>query len=183
MKFAGRVSWQQQMEREQQWHERLLTSDHPAFGLGPTWAGPRSLGDVHFVGDGVESVGLAHGDPIDRSHALIHVHTTRLPAEQFDDVMAQRSELFARASRAVPAPVFEQLPLELDIDGQRAAVFGVSAADGWLARASPRPDVTVYVESHRLALPAFVEQHQVIEITDLVPYLEGRVAMLRRMRG
>lgn len=89
------------------------------------------MGDVHFVEGGVESVGLAHGDPI---------------------------------------------------DGQPTIVLGVSTADGWLARASPRPDVTVYIESHRLTVPAFVDRYHVIKVTDLVPYLEGRVAMLSRMR-
>lgn len=183
MQFAGRISWEEAVEREQAWQDRLAAANHPAYGLGPHWTGPRMVGDVHFVGDAIESVGLAHGDPTEGEAPLIHVHTTRIAAERIDDTAARRSGLFPRATAAVAVPAFAPVGHEFVVAGQPRAAEGVAAADGWLIRVAAQPGVTVHVEGHRIELARFAREHTLVEVNDLAPYFEGRLSMLRNARG
>lgn len=182
MEFAGRISWEETVEREQAWFARLGAANHPAYGLGPRWTGLRMVGDVHFVGDGIESVGLSHGDPTEGEQPLIHVHATRITPERIDDMIARRSGLFPRmTSSAVPA--FAPVGHDLVVDVQPPAADGVATSDGWLVRVAAQPGVTVYVEGHRIELARFAREHTLVEVDDLAPYFAGRLSMLRNARG
>jgi hypothetical protein len=181
VEFAGRISWEQLMERELGWHDALRAANHPAYGLGGNWTGPRMLGDVHFVGDDIESVGLAHGDPTDRATPLIHLHTTLLDPARADELVARRSELFPPGTSRTPAtaPPFDPLSHEPVFEGQPLPAHGITAASGWVVRVAPEPGVTVYIEGHNIELSRFVHEHTSVRIADLTPYLEGRLTMLR----
>jgi hypothetical protein len=181
VEYAGRLSREYVLDRERTFADRLLAAQHPAFGLGASWTGPRSVGDVHFVGDTLESVGLVHGDPMDEAAAQVQVHTTQLPTDQLDALMPRRTELFPYGSP--PAPPFEPLGPELDVGGQLLVAVGVTAGDGWLVRVAPEPGVTVYVEGQRFSLDAFARDHALVAVDDLTPYLDGRLAWIRRNLG
>lgn len=176
MEFGGRITWEAIEERERRWQERLRASEHPAFGLGSSWRGPRALGDVHFNGDRVESVGLAHGDPLAGGSPLIHVHTTR--SGEMDDVVARRAELLPGGAE-LPAFVPQGA---LVIDDQLRPTRGFEVDQGWLIRADPAPQLTVFVEGHRCTLAWFLDERELVEVDDLRPYERGRADLLRRGR-
>ncbi|MFO7961304.1 MAG: hypothetical protein R6U94_10200, partial [Nitriliruptoraceae bacterium] len=134
MEFSGPVDRQAAAAFEHQIAERLVASGHRAYGLGDTWTGPRMLGDVHVVGEYVDSVGLAHGDAADEHGTLVHVHTTRVRSDDLDRVFAARSDLVPGVYEGQRVPLFVQQDVRLRVDDETRACAGFVVDEGWLVR-------------------------------------------------
>jgi len=168
---------------EQQVAERLVASGHPAYGLGDTWTGPRMLGDVHLVGEDIDSAGLAHGDVAGDHGPLIHIHTTRVRSNDLDRVFAGRCELVPGVSDGEPVPAFVSQDVQLRVDGETRDCAGFVVDEGWLVRVDADTGVTIYVEARRLDLPQFASEQAIVAVDDLTPYIEGRQAFLDGLNG
>jgi hypothetical protein len=133
MEFSGPVARQVAAAFEHQVAERLVASGHPAYGLGDTWTGPRMLGDVHFVGENVDSVGLAHGDAAAEHGPLFHVHTTRVRSDDLDRVFAARSELAPGVYDGQPVPPFvkQDVRLRVEADSSSSTDCSRESRGGW----------------------------------------------------
>lgn len=182
MEFSGPVDRQVAAAFEHQVAERLVASGHPAYGLGDTWTGPRMLGDVHFVGENVDSVGLAHGDAADEHGPLVHVHTTRVRSDDLDRVFAARSELVPGVYDGQQVPPFMQQDVRLCVDDEARACAGFVVDEGWLVRVETDTDATLYIEARRVDLAQFASQQIILTIDDLAPYIEGRQQFLDRLQ-
>ncbi|MFO7779569.1 MAG: hypothetical protein R6V28_14570 [Nitriliruptoraceae bacterium] len=183
MEYAGQVDGQALAAFDQRVAERLVASGHPAYGLGDAWTGPRTLGDVHLVGDDIDSAGLAHGDVTNDHGPLIQIHTTRVRSNDLDRVFASRSELVVGAYDGQPVPAFVSQDVQLQVDGETRDCAGFVVDEGWLGRVDPGTGVTIYVEARRVELAHFASEQVIVAIDDLTPYIEGRRAFLDGLSG
>ena len=186
MDYAGRTSWAETVQREGSWQQRLRDSGHPAFELTGSWPGWRMIGDVTWVNEAVESVGVAHGlgDPLDGP--TVHVHTTTLPSETMAESLLARADLRLHDGLRRDSSDVGLMPLEgvtVEVEGTRlTALRGIETANGWLIEvATDGP--TVYIEGHGLPRGETLRVHGLRQVAGFEPLFAERLELLRRLRG
>jgi hypothetical protein len=153
----------------------------PCYGL-VGWVGLTMIGDWEWENDVLVTVGLAHGAP-DGDGPTLHVHTTtRDPAA---DVASLR---MAAAGRPRDADDMRRRRRELDAAGGGPWTLAVNAtpvaftvwteADRWWA-AGHYDGFGLVLEGRRLP----VSEVALARVDDIEPYLVGRRAHVRALRG
>lgn len=186
MDYAGRTSWAETVRREGSWQQRLRDSKHPAFEFLGTWPGWRMIGDVTWVDETVEGVGVVHGLGDALEGPTVHVHTTTLPSGTMAESLLARADLRLHdGPRRGPVGV-GLTPLEgvtVEVEGaQRSALRGIETADGWLIEVAI-DEATVYIEGHGLPRDETLRGHGLRRVVDFEPLFAERLQLLRRMRG
>jgi hypothetical protein len=153
----------------------------PCYGL-VGWTGPRMVGDWEWENGDLVSVGLAHGDP-DGDEPALHVHTTTRnaaadvaslrmadagPPRDADDLRRRRRELRSAGGELST----------LSVDGTSVAFTVWTEQERWWA-AGRYGGVGLVLESRWLP----VGEVELARVDDLEPYLAGRRAHLRALRG
>ncbi|MEY9864068.1 hypothetical protein ABH935_009722 [Catenulispora sp. GAS73] len=185
MKITGKLSPQEFWARMDEGDARVRAESGalPLFGVAD-WTGPRMTGDWGWVNDRLTSAGLAHGDR-QGTGAFIHVKTTT------DD--PTEAALGHRMGAHLPLTDPEQFPtlrnrLRTDpgtpttvtIDDEPHDFHQWSAPDGtWLA-AGHHGETALIIEA---SAAVDITQLRLIRVTDIEPYIAGRRAHLRRLRG
>jgi len=179
-------------ERRQQ-VERFLAAPFPLYGLPASWAGPRQLagyGEQQFKGRRPVTVALVlgHGDPLaDQGPQLqvevrnehVEVERRRRLAEELwwqaahaRDVAEHFDQLAAVRDR--PDPAWSQVLIP--VDGRPVAFWWLAEGRHWVAQGELE-DRTVTL--HARDLP--VGSVELVEVSDLAPYLEGSLEGERRL--
>jgi hypothetical protein len=185
MEFGGRLSPEEFWRHVAADEERIRAAAHllPLYGLAG-WDGPLMTGDWRWSGGELECAGLSHGAPNGASLQVVTTagdpgpiaHTLRMtdelerlgPPRSGDDLDAMRERLAAAPARSVTAGL-----------GGRTVEF--TRWDGslrWHA-AAPFGEHGLVLEGRDLDPAAL----QLERVTDVEPYLAGRNAYLRRLRG
>jgi hypothetical protein len=162
--------------------DKLRSLSFRLYGLPPWWHGTRALGDMGTwpQEDITYEVGLTHGDVLNPAEPLLEV-LSALPIDSSDDVqwdlrMRLRGEIKARPDLAGPGPK-RRVTVTVSVEGRPVQLEGLQRGEVWVAE-------TQY-ERQNLALLARgwdSEGIELVEITDLAPYLRGRAEMLQRGR-
>lgn len=144
------------------------------------------IGDVTWVDEAVEGVGVVHGlgDPLKGPN--VHVHTTTLPSEAMAESLLARADLRLHdGPRRGPIGV-DLTPLEgvtVEVEGaQRRALRGIETANGWLIEVAT-DEAIVYIEGHGLPRDETLWGHGLGRVADFEPLFAERLQLLGRMRG
>jgi len=183
VRYAGRLSpeefWARIAEMEQR--VRDTATILPCYGLA-NWSGLLMVGDWAWENDQLVTVGLGHGDPAGDGPA-VHVRTTvhdarreaaslRMTAERRphdkDDFLRRRHEV-----DAVPA-----VEMDIPVDSTPVRFQVWRGADRWWAAADHAAHGLV-IESYRMPTDGI----KLVRVHDIEPYLAGRRAHLRALRG
>lgn len=154
----------------------------PLFGVDG-WTGPRMTGDWSWENNRLVSAGLAHGDR-QGGGAFIQVLTT---SDDPTQAVASR-----RMATRMPTIEPDQLPTvlgELHADPGTPALVTIedeprefrqwSDKSGWLA-AGRHGEAGLVIEA---SVSVDITQLRLARVTDIEPYIAGRRARLRRLRG
>lgn len=188
-------------EIEQANEARFRAAPFPLYGLPPSVAGPRMIagshpsdraGDPTDPGEGLQ-LELVHGDPTVRPPSLLRVATAASPAPSqqlvplrrllWQDVVADRLAARSRRWRIgwFKAPAEHtvggsQQLLTIPIDGQLHQFALLQEGLVQAARVE-LPGHVVTVRARRWPLQTV----ELVQITDLAPYLDGRRQLLARL--
>jgi len=183
MRYAGQRSPEEFWARIAEMEQRVgdTATILPCYGLA-NWSGLLMVGDWAWENDQLVTVGLGHGDPAGDG-PVVQVRTTvhdprreaaslRMTAEGAprgkDDFLRRRHDV-----EAVPAV---EVDIPLDSTPVRFQVW--RRADRWWAAADHGAHGLV-IESHRLP----TDEITLVRVHDIEPYLAGRRAHLRALRG
>lgn len=178
-----------QLSPEEFW-ARIATSEQqvrdsadilPIYGLAG-WSGPLMIGDWGWENGQLVTVGLGHGDPSGHGPA-VHVRTTvhdprtAVASLRMAHLGAPHDEAdFLRRRREAEAAPTERVDVRVDSVPVRFEVW--NDGDRWWA-AAQHADYGLVVEGLRTAL----DRLALVRVHDIEPYLAGRRAHLRALRG
>ena len=185
MRITGKLSPQEFWEHIDAGEARVRAESGtlPLFGVDG-WTGPRTTGDWEWVNDRLTSAGLAYGDrqgtgPFiqvktttdDPTDAVVsHRMGTRMPT-----IDPQEFPTLLTGLRADPGT-----PAFVTIDAERCELRQWRDDDGtWLA-AGRHGEAALIIEA---SPDVDITQLRLVRVTDIEPYIAGRRAHLRRMRG
>jgi hypothetical protein len=186
----------QAVERDlRQQVERFQTAPFPAYGLPPSWPGPRQLGG--WEGSWAKgqrrpvttALSLAHGEPLAEQGPQLRVEVRfSREGEQVLTVRSERQRCLAEelwreaapqahdlaehfdqvaAARRRPDPAWSQVTIP--VDGRPVGFQWLAEGRHWIARAE-LDDRTLTL--HGRDLP--VESMELVRVTDLEPYIQGQ---------
>jgi hypothetical protein len=189
------------IEIEQANEARFRAAPFPLYGLPPSVAGPRMIAGSHpsdrtghptDPGDGLQ-LELVHGDPTVRPPSLLRVATTASPApsqqlvplrqllwqEVVADRLAARSRHWRigwfKAAEEHTVGGSQQL-LTIPVDGQPRQFALLQEGLAQAARVELSGHV-VTVRARRWP----IQTVELVQVTDLAPYLDGRRQLLARL--
>jgi hypothetical protein len=185
MRFAGKLSPEDFWRHLAAGDERVRAAAHllPLYGIAG-WDGPLMTGGWQWSDGELESAGLSHGTPNESSLQVVTTsgdpariaHTLRMTGERERfgppgsdaDLGAMRDRLAATPDRSMTVSVAGQTVDFTRWDGtlrwHAAAAFGEHG---------------LVLEGRNLDPPAL----RLERVTDVEPYLAGRSAYIRRLRG
>jgi hypothetical protein len=153
----------------------------PSYGVAG-WGGLVMIGDWQWENEQLVSIGLAHGAPDDESK--LHVHTTvrdptadvtslRIaavrPAWDDKDEMLRRLREFGTVAGESSTIAVDAAPVEFTVWGEAGQWWAAGHHDGF----------GLVLEGQRIP----IGRVELVRIHDLDPYLAGRRAYLRALRG
>jgi hypothetical protein len=153
----------------------------PSYGVAG-WGGLVMIGDWQWENEQLVSIGLAHGAPADESK--LHVHTTvrdptadvtslRMaavrPAWDDKDEMLRRLREFGTVAGESSTIAVDAAPVEFTVWGEAGRWWAAGHHDGF----------GLVLEGQRIP----IGRVELVRIHDLDPYLAGRRAYLRALRG
>jgi hypothetical protein len=184
MRQTGRLSPQEFWARIDQGDARVRASLGvlPLFGVD-RWTGPRMTGDWEWENDRLVKVGLVHGDR-DRDGPFVHVQAVSgNPAEVAVGLRMRESshpigaeEFWTSRDRLAADPGTQ---IVVDVDGEPCEFRYWTGDAGWVA-AAQHGDTGLLIEA---SAATDVAQVRLVRVTDIEPYIAGRHARLRRLRG
>jgi len=184
VRYAGHLSPEEFWERDAAMEQRVRETSTvlPCYGL-VGWSGLRMIGDWEWENDRLVTVGLAHGAP-EGTGPRLHVKTTvGDPAAVVALLRASAPEArtegsIARWRRELEAEPDDSVTIEVDSAGVQVDVWHSEGRDRWWA-AGHHGGHGLVLEAHLMSA-GDVRLHRV---HDLEPYLDGRRAYLRQVRG
>lgn len=168
MHFGGRLTpeqfWQHMSDLDA--GIRAAFPSFPVYGL-PAWPASRMLAEWGYSNDVLTTAGLLYGDP---DSSYVHVRTTI--GNTLDEALSAHATVLGDLPPGEPA---SQWTTTVPVDGEPVEFTTWSAADRFIAAAPTR----VVLEWRGVDPATFA----LARIDDLEPYLEGRHAYIRRLRG